>query len=212
MVSRWSTNGTLSQYVSSNPNADRLGLCHQVATAVDYLHRIDVVHGDIKGANVLISGEGYAQLTDFGSSILKHSTMQFTGASFRPSFSLRWAALELIEETVKSSKEADIYALGMAIFLSRLSLKRFWADKDPSQTVLEAFTGDVPYAERSETSVMYLVMVKKEVPAQPSGISPELWGLLTECWKAEPGARPKAYDIFIRTHVMVMRSRGGETR
>ncbi|KAG9092276.1 hypothetical protein FRC06_000165 [Ceratobasidium sp. 370] len=91
MVSRWSTNGTLPQYVSSNPNADRLCLGHQVATALDYLHRIDVVHGDIKGANVLISNEGYAQLTDFGSSMLKHSTMQFTGASFRPSFSLRWA-------------------------------------------------------------------------------------------------------------------------
>ncbi|KAG8745229.1 hypothetical protein FRC10_008541 [Ceratobasidium sp. 414] len=222
MVSRWSTNGTLPQYVSRNPKVDRLCLCHQVATALDYLHRIDLVrtlpgdviwankclappqvHGDIKGsqANVLISDEGYAQLTDFGSSILKHSTMQFTGASFKPSFSLRWATPELIEETVKNSKEADIYALGM---VQGAVATPAWSLMIAAQ---EAFTGDIPYAGRSETSVMYMVMVKKETPSQPSGISPELWDLLTECWKAEPAARPTAYGVFIRTHMIVMRDR-----
>ncbi|KAG8704643.1 hypothetical protein FRC08_002118 [Ceratobasidium sp. 394] len=181
MISRWTGRGTLPQYITNNPRVNRIRLCHQIVTGLDYLHRIGVVHGDIKGANVLISEGGHAQLTDFGSSIFKSSTMVFTGESFKPSFSLRWAAPELLDETVKSSKEADIYALGM--------------------TILETITGEIPYAGRTDCNVMVAVAVKKELPTRPESMGFELWNILLECWRREPLARPTATSVFLSVDV-----------
>ncbi|QRV86018.1 Tyrosine kinase domain protein [Ceratobasidium sp. AG-Ba] len=204
MVSRWTANGTLPDYIRSNPSADRLALSHQMATGLDYLHMISIVrtpvtnnskllnfhqvHGDIKGANVIISERGCAQLTDFGSSMLKHPTMQFTGKLFQPSFSLRWASPELIDETVSSSKESDIYALGM--------------------TILEAITGNVPYAGRSDYNVMMAVAVKKQLPDQPNEIDKDLWDLLVRCWDSSPHERPTATGVFKSTSWMLLSAKG----
>ncbi|KAF8602919.1 kinase-like protein, partial [Ceratobasidium sp. AG-I] len=113
MISPWMANGTMPQYLDSNPSAGKHELCMQIAEAVEYLHQEDVVHGDIKGANVLISERGEAKLGDFGNSVLKHASLQFTGSSYVPSFSIRWAAPELLKGNVRSSRPADIYALGM---------------------------------------------------------------------------------------------------
>jgi len=37
-----------------------------VLSAVHHLHKDQIVHRDIKGANILISDKGVAQLADFG--------------------------------------------------------------------------------------------------------------------------------------------------
>ncbi|KAF8593673.1 kinase-like protein, partial [Ceratobasidium sp. AG-I] len=91
MVSPWMENGTLPQYLNDNPSASRNKLCRHVAMGVEYLHRISMVHGDLKGANVLISELGQAKLTDFGSSTLRNHTVDFSGASHGSDFSTRWA-------------------------------------------------------------------------------------------------------------------------
>ncbi|KAF8594931.1 kinase-like protein [Ceratobasidium sp. AG-I] len=92
MVSPWMENGTLPRYLNENSGVSRNKLCRHVAMGVEYLHKINIIHGDIKGANVLISELGHAKLTDFGSSTLKSHTIDFSGASHSPDFSLRWAA------------------------------------------------------------------------------------------------------------------------
>ncbi|KAF8602916.1 kinase-like protein [Ceratobasidium sp. AG-I] len=172
MVSPWMTNGTMPQYLNQNPSACRFKISIQIAMAVEYLHSIDVVHGDIKGANILVSEHGQAKLSDFGNSLLKYHTLQFSGASQMPSFSLRWAAPELIEGSTKSSKEADVYALGM--------------------TILEAFSGDVPYVGKSDYVVMYSVAFKNELPTQPNNTMEPLWPLVLSCWSRDPAQRPSS--------------------
>jgi serine/threonine protein kinase len=62
--------------------------------------------------NVLISDEGDVQVTDFGVSIMDHREIEFsvtsTGAGTQ-----RWQAPEILRGDSDSSKEADVYALGM---------------------------------------------------------------------------------------------------
>ncbi|KII84474.1 hypothetical protein PLICRDRAFT_118054, partial [Plicaturopsis crispa FD-325 SS-3] len=42
----------------------------EVASGVAYLHGVGIVHGDIRGVNVLIDHEGRAAISDYGLSTL----------------------------------------------------------------------------------------------------------------------------------------------
>ncbi|KAG8717056.1 hypothetical protein FRC08_008262 [Ceratobasidium sp. 394] len=115
VVSPWMENGNLRQYLTKNPDVDRLDLCIQITKGLAYLHQHDMVHGDLKGANVLISETGVAKLADFGNTRLGEQTLQLTTRTSTP-FSLRWAAPEILANP-PCSMPADIYALGMTIYV-----------------------------------------------------------------------------------------------
>ncbi|CAE6453901.1 unnamed protein product [Rhizoctonia solani] len=181
MVSPWMTYGILPRYLERVPGADRLNMCVQICEGLSYLHRTRIVHCDLKGANILVSDEGIPVLTDFGNSSLVDRTLGFTQTTSGPSFTIRWSAAEIIEETTSHTKASDVYALGMTIY--------------------ETVTGMVPYQGKSESNVIRLVTVKKELPERTkvilndAGTVDKLWKLLTECWSFEPTERPSAAKV-----------------
>ncbi|KAG9090017.1 hypothetical protein FRC06_001249 [Ceratobasidium sp. 370] len=125
---------------------------------------------------------GNAVLTDFGNAVLQERSLQFTTTVTKSIMSPRWAAPELIEGTSTRSMAADVYALGM--------------------TVLETITGRVPYAEKDEHAVYFVVAVKKELPTRPEDHIPSdslhgsiLWDLLKTCWAYDPKDRPSAEKV-----------------
>ncbi|QRW11620.1 WD repeat and SOCS box-containing protein 1 [Ceratobasidium sp. AG-Ba] len=178
MVATWEINGNLPTYLKRHPEADRCQMSTQVAEGLAYLHKSGVIHGDLKGANVLVSEDGVAQLADFGNSVLQEYTLQFSETSSRESLSFRWAAPELFTDS-RCTKQADIYALGM--------------------TILETITSEVPWYGKSDPMVMFAVVMNKTNPDRPvSQIPPNskygdtLWTLLILCWLFEPEERPSA--------------------
>ncbi|KAG8704318.1 hypothetical protein FRC09_003620 [Ceratobasidium sp. 395] len=183
MVSRWMEKGDLCKHLKSNPDADRLSLCIQIASALAHLHdSIGVVHGDLKGPNVLISNHGTATLIDFGNAVLGDSDLQFTATVKDSAWTTRWAAPELFEGS-KHSTETDVYALGM--------------------TILETVTGKTPYADKTDLQATRAI-IQKEIPARPYADIPDteqgnrLWGLLLECWHKDPTKRPGAGRVCER--------------
>ncbi|KAG8723277.1 hypothetical protein FRC09_003989 [Ceratobasidium sp. 395] len=112
LISPWVERGTLLEYTSRYPGASLCGLACQVAGGLAYMHSIGAVHGDVKGANVLVSDNGTAMLTDFGNTVLDAYSLQFTptGAA---ECSVRWAAPEILDGKTSSSMEGDIWALAM---------------------------------------------------------------------------------------------------
>ncbi|KAG9076707.1 hypothetical protein FS749_011480, partial [Ceratobasidium sp. UAMH 11750] len=74
LVYPWMKNNNLNTYLRWHPGADRCQLCVQIAEGVVYLHSMGIIHGDIRGRNVLISDDGVAKLTGFGSSVLERDT------------------------------------------------------------------------------------------------------------------------------------------
>ncbi|KAG9094795.1 hypothetical protein FS749_011790 [Ceratobasidium sp. UAMH 11750] len=116
IVSPWMENGTLPEYIAKEPDVDRLELCLQITHGLAYLHEQNMIHGDLKGANVLVSETGVLKLADFGNTKLKEqNSLHFSTRTGRV-FSLRWAAPEILEGS-PCSAPADIYALGMTIYV-----------------------------------------------------------------------------------------------
>ncbi|CAE6377452.1 unnamed protein product [Rhizoctonia solani] len=182
MVSEWEDNGNMTHYLSRNPTVNRCELSKSICAGISYLHRMDIVHGDLKGANVLIDRNGAPRLTDFGSAKFQSDTLQFTQTNTGPSYSVRWTAPEILRGKTGHTKEGDIYALGM--------------------TILEAFTTEVPFSGRSEVSLFRHIVDRKKTPSRPGSIIPEssvlgnvLWALLMSCWSYNPTRRPVAQTV-----------------
>ncbi|KAG9127222.1 hypothetical protein FRC07_000140 [Ceratobasidium sp. 392] len=112
MVSLWMENGNLRDFVKENPDVNRLDLCTQMTSGLEHLHLSGIVHGDLKGSNVLISNTRAPILIDFGNAIQSNPTMQFTNTGTKSAMTTRWAAPEILRGG-QVSKEADVYALGM---------------------------------------------------------------------------------------------------
>ncbi|KAJ3571074.1 hypothetical protein NP233_g3990 [Leucocoprinus birnbaumii] len=90
LVSPFMKNGNLNAYAPRLPQRSRLPLILDIAKGLHYLHEKGIVHSDLKGENVLISNEGRALLTDFGSTQITTSTKNVTASEIPTT--LRFAA------------------------------------------------------------------------------------------------------------------------
>ncbi|CAE6492473.1 unnamed protein product [Rhizoctonia solani] len=118
MVSEWMENGDLHKYLRHHPNADRYHLCIDVASGLKYMHGQNTdlvwkVHGDLKAANILVTPDGIARLSDFDFSVMSEaSNLVFTASSNTRSGSIRWVAPEMLDDEVpKRTKESDVQYL-----------------------------------------------------------------------------------------------------
>ncbi|KAG8756460.1 hypothetical protein FRC12_010553 [Ceratobasidium sp. 428] len=180
MVSPWMEQGSVNYLDSSDDRIDRCQLCIGVARGLAYLHETNIVHGDLKGGNVLLSNNGEAQLADFGNAVFAGSALLFTeSTSTRSGFSVRWAAPEQLLDEVLYSRQADIYSLWM--------------------TILEIISRQVPYAEIKNEAAVITIILKPQHPKRPGDTIPveskqgnTLWSLLKTCWSRDPEDRPEA--------------------
>ncbi|KAJ7585694.1 kinase-like domain-containing protein [Mycena floridula] len=181
LVSLWYSNGTASQYLIAKDVPAKLDIIKDIVFGIRYLHSQNIVHGDIKGNNILITDSGTAVVTDFGlSTVLEHST-GYTTTSLALAGAVRWLAPELFRGTKSRSFETDIWALGCTVY-ELLTEKIPYADLrtwfEISERVLE---GGVPLLEADE--VIHGLPVIRE--------------LICQCWYREPLGR-LTIDQFVR--------------
>ncbi|CUA68576.1 hypothetical protein RSOLAG22IIIB_07953 [Rhizoctonia solani] len=194
MVSEWMENGNLHEYLRKQPSADRYQLCVHLASGLEYMHSRSTIHGDLKAANVLVSLDGIARLSDFDFSIMSEvSSLVFSESSNSRLGSLRWVAPEvLLEEVHKKTTQSDVYALGM--------------------TMLEIFTGDVPYPECRQDFKVFKAIERGTLPTRPveqikdDEQGNKMWQLLLDCWKREASERPSSSQVFdaLESHICKM--------
>ncbi|KAF9651759.1 kinase-like protein [Thelephora ganbajun] len=180
ILSEWMPNGNVMQYARSNPEVDRLQLLSEVVTGVAYLHKLKVVHGDLKGANILVDSAGTARIGDFGlmamaglsTIFLSETTDSFGGTVY-------WMSPELLDPQRFGSNgrptcESDCYALGMVIY--------------------EVLTGLRPFHHLNAYPPVFAVLrgerPGKPLDAESLGFSDTLWELVQSYWSESSSARP----------------------
>ncbi|KAF9778334.1 kinase-like domain-containing protein [Thelephora terrestris] len=172
IISSWMPGGDLVGYIK-NSNADRLSLLSDVVEGLCYLHSYDVIHGRLKGSNVLVDDVGRARISDFGlSRVTNHLNYTWDTRSFAP----QWSAPELLSDGTHS-KKADIFSFAMVM--------------------VEVFTGAVPFYGQPAAAVVLDIMKGKrpERPRHPS-FTVQLGVLMERCWKQDPSSRPEAVDVL----------------
>ncbi|KAF4571009.1 hypothetical protein EYR36_001721 [Pleurotus pulmonarius] len=119
-VSQWQQNGSAISYVRlHNTQIDYKLLIKGIAQGVQILHEMNppIVHGDLKGGNIMISDTGAPLIANLGlSKIIEDVGVEVTNtASLDESY--RWFAPETFDgQEPTMSTMTDIYSLAMTIY------------------------------------------------------------------------------------------------
>ncbi|KAJ7440169.1 kinase-like domain-containing protein [Mycena latifolia] len=183
LVSPWTENGHILRFLQHAPvNTNRVSLILDVALGLEYLHGQHVVHGDLKGMNVLVTPSGRACITDFGlSSIVDAMTVRFTysTASARGG-TARYQAPELLLGERSNHFGSDVYAFACVCY--------------------EIMTARVPFFELPNDMAVSIKVIAGQRPSRPESAPDDdaLWMLVQDCWEQSSEKRPAIKKIVQR--------------
>ncbi|TPX43001.1 hypothetical protein SeMB42_g04896 [Synchytrium endobioticum] len=149
----------------------------QVLCGLEYLHERYIIHRDIKGANILVTDEGVAKISDFGIS-KKHEDRMVYRTQSRMSLqgSIFWMAPEVIKSRSGYSAKVDIWSVGCVM--------------------LEMMTGSHPWANFDEIQAMWKLGEGKSAPPLPEDLSHQAHDFLSKGFIIDPEQRPTATDLI----------------
>ncbi|TVY28037.1 Serine/threonine-protein kinase [Lachnellula hyalina] len=144
-----------------------------VAEAIRWVHEADIIHRDIKCANVLITEQGGVQLCDFGvAGVMEQKFDKRTTVIGTP----HWMAPELFGSNVSYGKEIDIWAFGSMVY--------------------EVATGLPPNVGKVNTFSVLQARHAVSTPRLEGGnYSDGLRDLVAFCLEEAPSARPTIEQI-----------------
>ncbi|KZT30906.1 kinase-like protein [Neolentinus lepideus HHB14362 ss-1] len=167
LISPWSSYGDLTKFLVTHPNHDRLQLTRDVAEGLQYLHgrQPQLVHGDLKAANILIDDNKRACISDFGISKFLQSHTVTTVTTYHKG-TLRWMAPEQLgsgDLSKARSPASDMYSFAHVCF--------------------EIYTGTFPWPDVQQDVAVIAKVAAAERPERPDGIPDEIWNIIESCWK-----------------------------
>ena len=109
--------GTLADRIDQSPGGmpdeETLRLFELIAKGLEYAHSKEIVHRDLKPNNILLDEHGNPYLADFGLAKFTEGKIELTNTMMTGTAA--YMAPEIAREG-KSTKRADIYALGVILF------------------------------------------------------------------------------------------------
>ncbi|KAF8218234.1 kinase-like domain-containing protein, partial [Mycena galopus ATCC 62051] len=181
MVSPWMPNGTILKYLETNQSAEVDVLLLEIAQGLRYLHSQSVVHGDLRGDNILVDEEGHARLADFGLASWVGATENSSARSGSP----HWMAPELLHpESVQFNEfrrtvPSDVYAFACVCY-------ELYHEK--------------PFSELPASAVLFRVIGGHR--PNRSKIPLETWEVIEACWAQEPEKRLRTSEIVEKLEII----------
>lgn len=158
---------TLLDANQSFPLPRVMRLMEQVCSALDFAHQHNVVHRDVKPANLVLTADDTVKITDFGTAkILQFGTAQTAHVMGTPSY--------MSPEQVKGKPvdgRSDIFSLGVILY--------------------ELMTGEKPFPGQNITTVIYKIINEEPIPPRSldSSIHPGLSAVITRALAKDPALR-----------------------
>lgn len=148
------------------PHKQVLKIIKDIAQALDFVHKNEVIHRDIKPSNIMVTADGRAVLTDFGLALsAQEGTMGNTFGS------VHYIAPEQAISSAQAVPQSDLYALGIVLY--------------------EMLTGRVPFEDASAMSVALKHI--SDAPPMPSmfnsRITPPIEAVLMKVLDKDPRKR-----------------------
>ncbi|KZO99033.1 kinase-like protein, partial [Calocera viscosa TUFC12733] len=197
MVSPWMEHGDMTRYIQANPDVPRFPLLLDIAQGLDYLHslRPPIIHGDLRGKNILVRLSGHACLADFGLSraliVAQTNESSESSGSSSTRGNVRWMSPErlLLENygmtaVTSFTPAADVYSFGMVLY--------------------EVFAGREPFYETGNHLLVFQAVERGDRPAHPGdnaarlGLGEELWTIAQDCWRESRLERPVTGELLRR--------------
>ncbi|CAK7274811.1 ATP binding [Sporothrix epigloea] len=152
----------------------------QILHGLSYLHQREIIHRDIKGANILVDNKGTIKISDFGISKKLEATNILNGANNnknRPSMqgSVFWMAPEVVKRT-SYTRKADIWSLGCL--------------------VVEMMTGTHPFPDCTQLQAIFKIGGSKAAPNIPEDASEEAKLFLSQTFEVDHDKRPSADELL----------------
>ncbi|KAG5530124.1 hypothetical protein RHGRI_030484 [Rhododendron griersonianum] len=142
-----------------------------VSKGMNYLHQNNIIHRDLKTANLLMDEHEVVKVADFG--VARVQTQP--GVMTAETGTYRWMAPEVIEHKPYDHK-ADVFSFGVVLW--------------------ELLTGEVPYLYLTPLQAAVGVVQKGLRPTIPKNTNPKLVELLERCWQQNPTLRPDFSEII----------------
>jgi mitogen-activated protein kinase kinase kinase len=156
----------------------------QILQGLSYLHSRDIIHRDIKGANILVDNKGSVKISDFGISKRVEASTLLGGpgggkkGAQRVSLqgSVFWMAPEVVRQTAYT-RSADIWSLGCLI--------------------VEMYTGSHPHPNCTQMQAIFKIGVSGDAcPTMPDNAGENARAFLGQTFLIDHEKRPSADELL----------------
>lgn len=153
-----------------------------IASGMERIHKLGIIHRDLKSLNILLDNDYLPRIIDFGlSRFVGDEKEEFMTANVGTP---HWMAPELFTSQQYTNK-IDVYAYGMLLW--------------------EILTNSSPFKGKTYAQIMYDVCENGKRPAIPLRTPSAVKSLISKCWAQNPEERPtfhKIYKLFARGDVL----------
>ncbi|XP_017229273.1 serine/threonine-protein kinase STY46 isoform X2 [Daucus carota subsp. sativus] len=187
IVTEFMPGGSLYEYLHKKHTKIELSqlvkFAIDVCSGMEYLHQSNIIHRDLKAANLLMDAESVVKVADFGVARFQNQGGEMTAETG----TYRWMAPEVINHLPYDHK-ADVFSFAIVLW--------------------ELVTAKVPYD--TMTPLQAALGVRQGLrPDIPKDAPPKLVELMQKCWEASPSKRPSFSEIKIELEKILEESRVG---
>ena len=141
----------------------------EMLEGLEYLHAHNIIHRDIKGANILVDRNGTCKLSDFGGAKIIKDEEFNQSRNYSMKGTPNWMAPEVIKNN-ETTRFSDIWSIGC--------------------TVIEMITGKPPWSNyKNPFKILFQIMNSLEPPEIPNNCSGTLSNFISCCLKVNPTER-----------------------